>query len=333
MQCRRRWNLVTLFAIVATVTATSSAFAALDYAKKAAELETAKPPQTAEIQNQVVKDVQDELDLRKRNELSRKVADNFERLLTSRSNDVQLNAAMTIARLHTIFTDAPLKRMLGHNNPAIRYWAAKGLAEIPNLKEVGGAPSAITALEKQLEKETSGTVKKEIVRAVAALGDVNDLIKVLEILSASMQATMPDQMTIDAATSALNEIDAVTRTAPAPKDAANIARATATLVSFATQQEFAVRSKDPASISDGYHAAVVNLVNTAVKVLNDAAGKSVFTGVAGDSKPEEFLLLVNGIVGSGAVPGKVQTTFQGVTIPPAIKPPAAPTTTSRPAPH
>jgi hypothetical protein len=175
-------------------------------------------------------------------------------------------------------------------------------------------------------------VKKEIVHSIFVLGDLADLIKVLEVLSASMQAAMPDQGTIEATITALANVDTATHSAaPKAQEAKDIARFTCAIVSFATQHEFAAHTKDPASISDGYHAAVVNLVNTAVKVLNDAAGKPAFTGVPGDSKPEEFLLLVNGIVGSGAVPGKVQTTFPGLTIPPAITPPA--TTTSRPAPR
>jgi hypothetical protein len=202
----------------------------------------------------------------------------------------------------------------------VRYWAAKGLGEIPNLKAVGGHIAAIRALQGQLGKETSGVVKKEIIRSVAKLGELADLIKLLEVIAGSMQASLPDPETLDAANSALSEVETATRSAaPQPADAAAIARHASAIASFASQHEVAARAKDPGAITDGHHAAILGVINSAIKVLNNAAGKQAFTGIP-DGKAEEVLVLLNSIVGSSTLgPGQVQKVFPGAPVPPAVK--------------
>jgi len=332
MQFRRRWSPIALFAIVAAFQA-SSAFAAMDLKAEAAKLQKAKGQEAVDIANGVIdeqKKIPGPLD---KDRFGAAVVAEFEPLIAGHNPDAALNAAIAIAKQHTASTDSALEKMLSNANPAIRYWGAKGVGEIPNLKAVGGEGAALRALNAQLPKETSGLVKKEIIRAIAKLDSITEMVKALDTLAAAMQTTTPDQETLEAASIGLTELDIAIKEAvskgkpPAPAEILDIAKKVTLLLSFASQQEVALfnaRTKDGGALPDGYHANVVAVTNNGIKVLNSLAGMSAFTGVPGDLDPNATLLLLNGVTGAafGETPGsgQVQKTFPGVTTPPAIKP-------------
>ena len=98
---------------------------------------------------------------------------------------VQLNAIITIAKMNSIFCDAPLREALSSSDPAIRYWGAKGLGYIINdLKFVPIAfKAAITALTKDLAAEKTALVQQEILRTLAKSGAVTAAPDIVDFLA------------------------------------------------------------------------------------------------------------------------------------------------------
>ena len=242
--------------------------------------------------------------------------------------DAQLNAAILIAQAKALSADAALENiMIPNSNAAIRYWGAKGLENIlPELMKVGGdaVKRALTALNTTIAHETSGVVKQEIIRALGAAGDGAALETAADALASQLQAGPADHETIDAAATAMSQLDALMKKG-ATIDKAKVANSAAMIASYSAQQLPAMQKRlqesgGPGDIPPAYSDSVRAAVTAAINVLNDAAGKNAFTPPGKDSGPDEIQFNVDSITGSASAgAGSLQKIFPNVPVPSAIK--------------
>ena len=275
-----------------------------------------------------------------RDDYGGKIAAAWEPLAGDKKAGIQLNAAICIGQLHTFSSAGALTGMLKHSNPAVRYWAARGLGDIPNLKRFAGPTltNALNALGAAMAKETTGIVKKEIMRSLGVLGDAGAILDGLDALGGTILGSVPDQPTLETASLGLADLDASLKaTPPAAAMKTNIAKVVSFLASFVSQQEVSLqlaRQTNDGSLPPGYHTNAAAVVSNAIKVLNTLAGKIAFT--VDTSSPDKMKFDLDRLFGTPDVgPGQLQKEFPGVPVPPTIKPPkpappATATATSRP---
>ena len=245
-----------------------------------------------------------------------------------------LNAIITLVDFKALPTDAALRNQLVNPQPAIRYWAAKGLTQImPNIVSVRGLTltKAVEALNNALKSETNGAIKAQIIRAINAVGDPMELQKPLDTLKSDLQTNVPDAATLQAARMAIDSLNTLvaggTTLTPAEQNA--LVTSAAHLASFACQQNVALINKK--MLPEGNYDAALGVVKSALTLFN-TLGKTNFavTKPADPSDTEllngQLLLDINSIVGSvGVGPGSLQKAFPTVPVPPAIGAPAATT--------
>ncbi|HUO09969.1 MAG TPA: hypothetical protein VM008_16815 [Phycisphaerae bacterium] len=249
--------------------------------------------------------------------------------------DAQLNSAILIASAKALSADGAFENiMLPSTNAAVRYWGARGLEGIlADLIKVGTAAKnrALEALNKAIAKENSGVVKQQIIRALGAAGDVEALQTAADALAMQLQNPSPDHETIDAAGTALSQLDALLKKG-ATVDKAKVAKSAAWIAAFSAQQLRAVagRGADNTSpdaapeVPEAYTQSIYSTVSSAIAVLNDLAGKGAFPTVhapVGDVREysNELQFAVDGIAGSATAAGTLQKLIPGVPVPPAIR--------------
>jgi hypothetical protein len=239
--------------------------------------------------------------------------------VNSKRPEVRLNAAILIHDLKTLSTDSFLIPMLQNADPAVRYWAAKGLADIsPGLVSAGLQAKAQAALGDQSKVETSGVVSQQIIQALIQYKAFGPLLDALNAVTTQMEMTIPDVATLQTAAQGLNFVSGL-MAAASPADKIKAATVAARLASFAAQQqknnETAIKVIDPtATLPPDYVSAVKTSVDASVKVINGAAVKPfpVPTGATA----VELLLNVNGLVGKDM---QADANLKSVPVPPQVK--------------
>jgi len=242
--------------------------------------------------------------------------------VNSKNPDARLNSAILIAQLQTISTDTALEDMLKSSDPSVRFWAAKGLADIAaGLKPVGGGAvgRAVSTLSAAVKTEKSGVVIQEIIQALSRFGDPAAIRTGLAAVVTQISANQLDVEMFHAAGAGLSALapSVGSGTAAEKVDSASLA---ATLASLSAQQlvnynnTLAAASQTlPKSALDATHA----VVSAASQVADAATGKR-YTAPAGSS-PDEILFNVNSLFGTpGSGGGTLQKDLPGVATPPAV---------------
>jgi hypothetical protein len=331
MVCRRRWqNRAMVLALGVTAgfwTANVSLGAAAGAAAvpTAADFEKADAKDLPSMRDAIIKPMSG-MSALARDTYGAKVAADFTSAglgVNSARQEVRLNSAILIHDLHTLSSEQPLILVLPSEDPAVRYWAARGLSDLaPDLMRVGGPPvdRVVKALGDRAKIEKSGIVEQEIVKALIQYGAFVPLLNALTAISNQMETAIPDLTLLQTAS-----LDSVNKSIAGALAADKIKAATvaARLASFAAQQlknnEKAIQSIDPtAKVPAEYVAAVQRVVEAATKVVGGAAGKTypVPTGASVD----ELLLNVNGLFGTpGGRGGTLQADIPSVPVPPAVK--------------
>ena len=333
MQCRRRWSAIAGLILLGVA---AKLVQARDPGADAAAMLAAKGFDAVQLRNQILDDLTKMPVTTKDAYVGTDMLGGsalkgpFANLLRQTGNtDAQLNTAILIAQAHALSADGALETiMIPNSNSAIRYWGAKGLENIlPELMKVGGdaVKRALTALNTTIATEKSGVVKQEIIRALGAAGDVAALQTAANALAAQLAAGPADHETIDAAGTAMSQLDALLKKG-ATVDKTNVARSAAMIASYSAQQLQAMKTRatdagDPAeNIPTAYSDSVRNAVTAAISVLNDAAGKNAFTIPGKDAGPDEIQFNVDSITGSASAgKGSLQKIIPDVPIPAPIK--------------
>ncbi|HVX86175.1 MAG TPA: HEAT repeat domain-containing protein [Phycisphaerae bacterium] len=170
MHLRRRWLPLALLS-TSLASLTPLVAHAVDVQAEAKTMESATPEQAVQVRNDVLRDAP--TGVLDRDKYGSNVCHAFAHIISDPKNpDAALNSAILVAKLGTLSTDATLEAMLKNPDPAIRYWAAKGLEGImPTLAKLPSAQKeAISALTDAQTAEKSDIVKSAIARALHAAG-------------------------------------------------------------------------------------------------------------------------------------------------------------------
>jgi hypothetical protein len=340
MQCRRRWSAV---AGILFLGAVASQVQARDPVADAQSMQAAHGPEAVGLRISVLDDLNKKSVTEKDHYVGHDMLGDsalngpWAQLLTQTDNpDAQLNAAILIASAKALSADGAFEKiMMPSPNAALRYWGAKGLEGIMGeLINVGpdSKDRALKALNKAIAHETSGVVKQQIILALGAAGDVGALQTAADVLASQLQDSSPDHETIDAAGTALAQLDALLKKG-ATVDKAKVAKSAAWIASFSAQQlrGLAGRGTDNAAadaapeVPEAYTQSIYNTVSSAIAVLNDLAGQGAFATVhppvPGDVREysNELQFAVDGIAGSPTTDGALQKLIPGVPVPPPVK--------------
>jgi hypothetical protein len=281
--------------------------------KTAADMEAAHGKEAIAIREAIISTLPSDVSLRDKL-ANDEIIPTFRSCLTSTNPDARLNTAMMMCQLQTLSADAVLMDMLKNPDASVRYWGAKGLAGIVQSMKLVGAQAVVKALDNAAKGEKSGVVLQEIVKALALYEDLGGILDALDAVGTLMKGSISDKGIIDAATVALHAVDKSIKTAaPAAKVAALVASLAAQqqLLSFNAQQAIGQ------ALDKAYTSSVTSLLEAALKVLNDASGKTF--SLHGETDVAGQQLIIKGITGEGATPGDIQKAMPDVPIPPTIK--------------
>jgi len=267
-----------------------------------------------------------------KSEYSQSVAKYFKPLVTEKANGVGLNAIILIADMKDTWCDDALVTALGDakSSPAVRYWAARGLAGIlPELKPIPPAfKRAVDALSVAAAKETSPLAKAEMLRAMKATGHAPFAAQALATLQATAaafakNAPTPYDMELAAASAeALTGLIADGATLN-KADATAAAQAAADIMSFPAQYLVKAAQDKTQTVSGNQITEAYNLAQSALKVVTALApGKTLELKklpAGGKATADDLLSLVNDVTGSQADPSKIQALFPDVKAPARIK--------------
>jgi hypothetical protein len=330
MVSRRRWsNPILVFAVAilpAFVAHAASAPAIPNPPFTAADFESAATKDMPAMRDKIVAAL-GPLGARDRATYAEKVANDFTAPasgVNSTRPEVRLNSAILIHDLGTDNTDRYLVTMIQHDDPSVRYWAARSLNDIaPKLSIIGGntVNRVVNALGNRAKAETSGIIDQEIVKALISYKSFDPLLDALDAVANQMQSAVPDVAQFQTLILGLDFVNANMAAAqnPAKNKAATIASRAA---SFAAQQqvvaEKVVQASDPnRKLPADYAAAVQRIINVALKVSGTAAGKT-YT-VKSESDPATILLNISDVFGfPGGKAGSLQTDIKTIPVPPAI---------------
>ena len=132
----RAWRLVVLAAAISLFPLLAQA--ALP--KSAADMEAAHGPDAVKIKDALLAPLPS-LSPIARADYAKEVIKEFEKELTSDNPDARLNTAILFGNLESLSCDRVYEQMLSSKDPAVRLWAAKGLAAIAgDIKKVPAAP-------------------------------------------------------------------------------------------------------------------------------------------------------------------------------------------------
>ena len=250
----------------------------------------------------------------------------FGPLVNSTSSTTALNAVILLAETKHINTDAALLSALSNPNPAIRYWAARGLYNVlPGLKDLKQARDrAIAGLITAAQSEKSALVQAEIVRSLSGSGDakaVGPVVAVMDKLAAGFRGKAPTPGDLLAATTALQSAkELAAATAFKKPDDLLAVQAAAGMMYFAgaaLTNQYADREEAGALNA---RTQLVELSTAACGLINKIAGKDVviFSASRGN-KMSEVLESIQKVTGGTVDKGTLTNLFPGF-IPPGQTP-------------
>jgi hypothetical protein len=331
MVCRRRWCLQSLIVIAGSVSPTLALAAVPTPPHSAKDFETAG--------HDLVRFRDEDLaaaptNAQDRAEYARAIGKDFTQSglgINSKDPAVRLNSAILIAQLNSIGAKDALVEMLSSSDPAVRFWAAKGLGSIARTQlNAGVAGPSIAALNAAAKKENDGVVAQEIIKTLIMYEAFEPILHGLENIASQIQKAIPDAGMLQAAATGL---DAIAPKVAAQAPALKLLSATIAshLASYALQQakanDAALKSVSTTGLSDEYLAAVRHVVSAATRVAAAAAGKTYRPPSSGSSV-DELELHVNTLFGTapgGTAPaksGQLQADMKDVPLPDAVKVPA-----------
>jgi hypothetical protein len=236
----------------------------------------------------------------------------------SKSAEVRLNSAILIAGLDTLSADFGLMKMIDSTNsdpalkiddPSVRYYGAKGLAQIAPtlLKAPASVPRVVTALKNAAKAEKSPIVQQELFKALVAYEAGDALVEATDAIVAQMQTTAPDVGTVQNLARAFS----VMHSKPSSISSESKAKLPATAVNAAS---YALQHlKAQLKAGDEGKQVPPELTAATLKLIVDAttaAGKPIQAGII-----EEAELNMNGTFGT---PGGAAKT-PGIPAPGVIK--------------
>lgn len=259
----------------------------------------------------------------------------FEPLVSGSKKEPRLASVILLANLSQ-YSDTPdevLGRALGVNDPAVRYWAARGFYYIipkyisfsPTLRE-----SALNKVRRALQNETDPLVKAEMWRTLANSRDqsADTGTLMLNSIKPTIESLKTQIPTISLLNSIADGMDAIKRYvdnggAFSAGDRDVLLGLIAESVSFPVQRLMAVETKDPSLVTTDSLNGVFQLAQKAAILANTLAPNARLvlrsarpTDTAGWLKA--FSLHVGEVFGSPSVPGQLQKAVPSVAQPAAI---------------
>src|SRR4051794_8184173 len=128
MVCRRRWNVLAVMVVAGILPVAAQAVVPAG-PKKLAGMGGAHGEDCVLIRTAVI-DAAKSLSVTDRDEYGKKVITEFLPALESKNPDARLNTAILFTDLKTLSSDAALTSMLKNEDPAVRYWGARGLGDL-----------------------------------------------------------------------------------------------------------------------------------------------------------------------------------------------------------
>lgn len=256
----------------------------------------------------------------KRNQHVKDTVKAFGALITHTDPLVSLNATIVVSKLDDIDIDATMIASLKHSNPAVRYWAAKGLSSVlVDLKKIRASyDRAVKALRDQLAVETSTMVKAEITKALAITDEAADAAIGLKRIADGFAAAAPSASDVIALRDAIVAVNDMLIRTPSPKQQTELLTGAAHALNYAAQHENVLKNADPkAVVGPELAQASVALVDL-LKICGD---KSAVKPVEARAMWLEGLLGLNGLTGSSRTPGAVQAFDKAVALPKEIAKP------------
>ena len=231
----------------------------------------------------------------------------------SRKDFVRLNGIILVAQIDNINEDAVLREGLRNDNPAVRYWAARGLTTIlPNLYQITGAfGQAIGALTGGVTTEKMPLVRIEMAQALGAcagpaLANPNAaatlqvvpgaLGKALSNEAAGFAKAAPSATDLSAATAEMNAAAALLKgglVVANKADETALIQGAVDALSFAAQQENKAATPAASGAALELEKAAAELFNAATHGVQGPAAT-----LKANTIPAEVLMEVNGLTGS-----------------------------------
>lgn len=250
------------------------------------------------------------------------VGQDFSPLLDHRKT--ALNAIITIAQIDDISIQAALEHGLSNGDPAVRYWSARGLGNIlPQLAAIPPAfRQALRSLEQSLKIEKDPMVEMSMCHALvqASPGVPNLFSTILHVLTrlTSTYASQPPN-TLPVCRLIVADLAALaTRGGALP-----LSRQTAALKVLSQIMSFTAQYNQAGKLSRDQKLAAFDVISACGHAM-DAVGRTEFFSMrqfTSQSDPAAILLHVNHLTGSQNQPGKLQSLFAKVPIPPRIPSP------------
>lgn len=246
----------------------------------------------------------------------------FGPLFNSSSATTSLNAVILLSETKHINTDAALLGALSHPNPAIRYWAARGLYNIlPGLRDLRQASErAVSGLTDAVKSEKSPLVQAELVRALSNSADPKALQPVLTIMdkmAATLRTKTPSPSDLLAATTVLQSAkDLLAATSLKKPDDLIAVQATAGLMYFAgtaLTNQYGDRD-EPGALSA--RTQLIELSTAGCALINKIAAKEVVSITASrGSKMSDVLDSIQKLTGGAVDKGTLNGLFPGFVAP------------------
>jgi HEAT repeats len=332
MVCRRRWCLVSLIVLAGGASPTIALAAVPDPPHSAADFEKVSGRDLVTFRDENLNAAPKSL--QERAEYARKVGAEFTKSglgVNSKNVAVRLNSAMLIAQLAIVGADRAPIDMLSNDDPAVRFWAAKGLGSIASdALRAGVAGGAIAALDAAAKKEKDGVVAQQIINTLIKYDAPEPISHALQNIASQIQVAIPDAGMLEAAALGLDAIaPKVAGASPALKT--QYATTAMRLATYTIQQAKANDASLKAiglTLPQGYVDASRHVVIAATHVAGPSAGKTYRAPSSGASF-DELELDVNTLFGTppagsaAAKPGQLQADVKDVPPPDGVKLPAA----------
>lgn len=318
MQCRRWWLTVLAVGAMAALNALPSRAATVDdYAK---EMVAGKKPATqVRMEFEADKSFPGKGDP-KRNQHVKDTVKAFGSLITHTDPLVSLNATIVVSKLDDIDIDATMIASLKHSNPAVRYWAAKGLSSVlTDLKKIRASYiRAIDALKLQLAAETSAVVKAEITKALAGTDEAAESAAGLQRIADGFAAAAPSSSDVIALRDAIVAVNEMLARTPAPAQQTAILTGAAHALSYAAQHDNVLKNADPKAVVG---SDLANVSVAFVDLLKTCGDKSGAKPVAASANWLVGQFDLDRLTGSATTPGTVQALDKAVPLPKAVAKP------------
>lgn len=297
-----RWRVCSVMLALAVLPAALTYGAATPAVAAAKDFETADPKDLPKMVADIIKALPPSpLD---KDRKAREIIADFQAKgagIYSKSAEVRLNSAILIAGLDTLSADFGLIKMVDNTNadptvkiddPSVRYYGAKGLAQIAPvvMRTPASVPRVVTALKNAAKAEKSPIVQQELFKALVAYEAGDALIEATDAIVAQMQTNAPDAGTVQNLARAFS----VMHSKPAsisPESKTKLPAIAVNAASYALQH-----LKAQMKASDEGKKVPPELTAATLKLIVDAstaAGKPIQAGII-----EEAELNMNGTFGT-----------------------------------